>query len=446
MNIKKIFSIILSSAFIVTLASGCDITDIGTDNMLRPPKTMGDEAVIEQLIADTAKSGYTLKYPQSGNYRSAIIMQDLDDNKSNEAVAFFADKDDTAKIHMLVMYSKDDKWHISSDNITETTDVNRIDFADVDGDGNSEIIVGYSTYSTNISKLNCYGYADGKTSEINSGQNYSSFYCGDFDGDGYDEIMSLLLFTTENEASATMLDYDSEKNSIYSKATVGMDPNVIKYKNVLITKLDDSTNGIIVDGNFATDELDTQIIYYSKDLSLLRNPLYSEKHKNITQRSSSVISSDVDGDGFVEIPIVSKLPHISDDTAQTADKIEWDSFAPKNESLTKKQYMIPNYNYNYTFKMPDKWIDENITAKSDTKKGTMDFYEWNKNKTGDMLFEIKVFGIEDWNIGKYSDGYTLISKDTKYAYAFIINKTDNKLSLTSDEIKTAFSQFTEVVV
>ena len=65
MKVKAVISAALLCAFAIS-ASGCDGADIGTDNLIRPPKTVGDEAEIEQLIADTAGSGYTLRYPKSG--------------------------------------------------------------------------------------------------------------------------------------------------------------------------------------------------------------------------------------------------------------------------------------------------------------------------------------------------------------------------------------------
>ena len=88
MKIKNVLSAFLIAALIAVSTGGCNVTDLGSDSLLRPPKTMGDEAEIEQLIADTAKHGYTLKYPKSGSYRSAIIMSDLDGDGVDEAVPF----------------------------------------------------------------------------------------------------------------------------------------------------------------------------------------------------------------------------------------------------------------------------------------------------------------------------------------------------------------------
>ena len=53
MKVKAVISAALLCAFAIS-ASGCDGADIGTDNLIRPPKTVGDEAEIEQLIAETA--------------------------------------------------------------------------------------------------------------------------------------------------------------------------------------------------------------------------------------------------------------------------------------------------------------------------------------------------------------------------------------------------------
>ena len=440
MKLKAVLSATILGAFILTSASGCSLTDFSSESLLRPPKTTGDEAEIEQLISDCAENGYTLKYPKSGNYRSAIIMSDLDGDQTDEAIAFFREKDDVTRIHMLVMYNDNNEWKLSSDYITETTDIDCVDFSDVNGSGSLEILIGYATYTPNINFMSCYTYDNGTTAEIKSGQNYSSFYCGDFNSDSKNEIMMLSLFTTEAEAKATMLDYNKDNNSLYAKATVVMDPNVVKYKTIALSDLGENTTGVVVDGLSANNELCTQIVYFNKELSLLRNPLYKEKTRNITQRSCTIISSDIDEDNIVEIPTVSKLPSSKAEQQDTiADRLVWNNFSIQNEAFSAKANLIANYNQGYTLKMPDKWLNNTVTAVINSEENTMTVYEWNKNKLGDKLFEIKVFNTTDWDSGKDNDEYTLIYKDNINAYTFINSNTKSQYSLTDDEIKTAFS-------
>lgn len=438
MKIKKLISALVLGSMLVGL-SGCNITDFSAENLLRPPKAVGDEAEIEQLIAKTADSGYTLKYPKNGKFRSAIIMTDLDGNDSNEAVAFFRNSAETSSVHMLVMYSKDNSWEIASDNIFETTDIDSVDFADLTGNGKAEIIVNSTTYTPNVGKLSCYSYSEGKTNEVGSGQSCSSFVTGDFDNDGTSEIMSLVLYTTENEALASMLDYNEDSKSLYAKAMANMDPNVVKYKNIAVTKLDNDITGIVVDGTSANEVTNTQVIFYSRDLAILRNPLFKEKAKNITQRSSQVICSDIDKDGKLEIPVTLDLPKQSGDSKNIyADKIIWNSFDTSKEALVAKQAVIINYDYMFMMNYADKWSENKVTAITDLESETTSFYAWNGTKLDTELFEIKVFPISEWESGK-SDDFTLITKDDKYAYTFNNINPDTQISLSDDEIKTGFS-------
>lgn len=435
MKLKKTAAL-LSAAVIICL-SGCNVADMSFEDSLRPPRTMGDEAEIEKLISDTVGGKYILKYPKSGAYRSAIIKNDLNGDGNEEAIAFFRGKDETAGVHMLVMYNVDDEWKISSDFVTETTDVDCVDFADINENNGLEIIAGYTTYTPNINFLSCYSYSDGVTDTITSGQNYSSFCCSNLDGKGKSEILTLTLFNAENEAKASMLEYSKDKKQIYVKASVPMDPNVVKYQKIGITDLEGSEKGVIVDGSFADEQLVSQVIYYNQSLAVLRNPLYKEKQKNPTTRISTLLSTDYDGDSKLEIPMIEKLPGAPAEENQTvADKVSWCSFNTKSENLTVKGIVAENYKCGFFVKIPGKWSNGSYTAFNTEK--SMKLYEWRQNTAGEELFEIRVFDVAAWDQGKI-DGYTLIYRDNRYAYTFTNPQGQSQMKLTDDEIKTAFA-------
>ena len=435
MKLKNLAAVILAAS--TALLCGCNIADLSFEESLRPPRTMGDEAEIEKLISKTAGSNYTLKYPKSGSYRSAIIMNDLNGDGVDEAIAFFKGKDETAGVHMLLMYDQDGEWKTSGDYVTETTDVDCVDFADIDENNGLEIIVGYTTYTPNVNFLACYTYSNGVTDTIQAGQNYSSFYCGNLDNNGKSEIITLSLFNAENQAKASMLSYSKEKKQIFVKASAPMDPNVVKIKSIGMSDFDGSVKGVVVDGSFASEELVTQVIYYNQTLAVLRNPLYKEKQKNPTTRTVSVLSTDFDGDSKLEIPMAEKLPFHGEDMALTvADKISWCSFNPANETLTVKSVVAENRKCGFSVKQPSKWVDRSYTAIND--ENSMKLYEWVNNALGEELFEVKAFDVSAWDKGKI-DGFTLIYRDNRYAYAFTNPQGKSPMKLTDDEIKTAFS-------
>lgn len=434
---------VLGSILLIT-ASGCSFAELGLEDALRPPKATGDESEIEQLISDSARDAYTLKYPKSGDYRSAIIMKDLNGDDTDEAVAFFRVKDDATSVHMLVMNEIEGKWKISGDFVTETTDVDCVGFADLCEGDELEILVGYTTYTPNINFLSCYSYSQGETSTIQSKQSYSAFYCGDLDSSGKSEVITLTLYNADNEAKATMLEYSENKKALYAKSSVAMDPSVVKFRHAVFSKLVDGSNGIAVDGSYASEEICSQVIYFNEDLAVLRNPLYKEKVKNPTLRTCEVFSDDISGNGEIEIPIVEKLPYYGVDMSKNvADKITLCGFNPSTESLEAKNNYTANYNYRFKFKIPDSWENGSFTAVNNENSTV--FYEWQKSSLGSELFEIKAFDVTDWDQGKDSDEYTLIYRDNRYAYTFRNNLDENsRLDMTDDEIKTAFSVISDL--
>lgn len=438
----RIIPALLGAALLLTLG-GCDFSDLSSDSMLRPPKTMGDEAEIEQLISASADGDYILKYPKSGSYRSAVIMKDLDGDGTEEAVAFFRAKDVPTNVHMLVMYDKDGHWEISGDFITETTDVDCVEFSDVDEDPSLEILAGYTTYTPNSNFLMCYSYHGETTDSIQSGQSYSSFCCGNLDGAGKNEVLTLMLYSADNEARATMLSYSSAKNALYARSNAAMDPNIVRYKSVVFADIATDVKGVAVDGTLAGEETETQIIYYNRDLAALRNPLYRDKAKNSTLRTCPVVCTDVDNESSIEIPQVQQLPHTgAEDAAAVADKIIWCGFDVSNESLVPKVNMAANYAYNYTVKIPSTWENGSYSAMNSEDKSSMTFCEWYNRSAGESLFEIKVFEAAAWDRGNETDDYALIYRDNRYAYSYRIFNTESALSLSDDEIKRAFSVLT----
>ena len=434
----------LAGAMLLCSMSGCSFMELDLADALRPPKTMGDEAAIEQLISDTAKGSYTLKYPKNGSYRSAIIMKDLDGDETAEAVAFFRGKEETAKLHMLVMREDEGEWIVSGDFVTETTDVDCVDFARITNSEHPDILVGYTTYTPGVNFLSCYTFDGSDTAAVSAGQTYSAFYCGSLDAADRSQIIALSLYNADEEAKATMLEYDAEKRALFAKSSVSMDPGVVKYRHAAIGELENGVKGIAVDGSYATEEIVTQVIYYKKELALLRNPLYQDKTRNLTQRTLRVYSEDLNNDRLIDIPTVEKLPFAgADNASQTADRVTRCSFNTKDESLKKQSDYVVNFDYAFSIRIPEGWKAGTYTAVFDGRLTT--FYSWEHGARGDLLFEIRAFDVTDWDKGKDTDGYTLIYRDNRTAYTLRNNTdSDSQFALTDNEIKTSFSVFSEI--
>ena len=77
LHLKIKFMVLSFSLFLVSLLSGCTVSTFQIQNLMRPPKSTGYKAEIQKVIEEVTGSSIILKYPQRGEYRSAVIMKDV---------------------------------------------------------------------------------------------------------------------------------------------------------------------------------------------------------------------------------------------------------------------------------------------------------------------------------------------------------------------------------
>lgn len=421
------------SLLLIPLASclmlnSCSIAMSGAE-LIHPPKITGNEAQIENLIETSAKGKYTLRYPKSGEHRSAIIVEDIDNDQTNEAIAFYHTE---AETHILFMYEENDKWEISNDFATSHSDVDCIEFTDYDFDGYKEIFTGFVTDTPGINELTVFDFngETHQTSHIDFSYQYSKFTTGDYDKDGANEAMLLTLKTSDTDARATLVDYDGE--NLYALASCSIDSTVTKYENVMSATVDENITGVVIDG-LLTNGYNSQIILYDTDTKALINSLSSPVS---TERSQTIYSQDIDNDTFVEVPSLSicDTPKGKSES-DMAQLVTWYNFNTANYELEFDKCSITNFDYKFNFYLPINFVGTTTALVSEDKK-TVSVYHYNKNKLGDLLITFKVF--EEDNIEK---DYTLLESNSEYSYAYQINQGDLPLYIDDSTIKSNFTLF-----
>ena len=102
--LKKIISLFLVFAFVLSL-SGCSTANLSEGDLLAPPKPAGEMHKIQKALEKAVKSSVKLKYPTSGEYRSACILKDLDNNGKNDyCIALYAVGEEASQnIHINVI-------------------------------------------------------------------------------------------------------------------------------------------------------------------------------------------------------------------------------------------------------------------------------------------------------------------------------------------------------
>lgn len=418
---------------IVTLFGGCSL-GINDPGLLSPPKITGREAKLENLISQTAQEDYKLKYPQSGDYRSAIITKDFNSDGKDEAIAFYSTASDENYVNMLVMYDAGKEWRTSKNFKLKFSDIGLISFSDYDYDGEEEIFVGLKNGTENTGELNIFDYdtKNHASKQIDFKTDYSGFTTGDYDRDGTSEILVFNLDSDETDASATLFDYD--KNKIYTLAKCDMDQNITKFENTASGLINKDTMGVAVDG-LLENGYSSQVIYYNNSKHELYNYPITVGKKQNTVRSFKVSSTDIDHDGYIEIPIIKNSSAKSDSENESiAPVINWSELNTKNNKLQTKVKCVSNFEFGYYFKLPESFSDATAATLSEDKR-TMKIYSKKQNSIDKLIVTFKIF-----DVGSSSDemaDYSTLESYNQYIYSYKIEK-NTPIKIDGETIKENF--------
>lgn len=431
MKLKLSFILALITALIFT---GCSLSPNGSD-LLHPPKTTGNEAEIEQLIESTAKGSYMLKYPNNGDYRSAIITKDFDKDGKYEAIAFYRTTDNEPVTNMLIMSDTKKGFKTCLNYETQYTDIDCVQFADYDFDGIDEILVGFVTYTSGINELVAFDYnAENDTAKaVELTSHYSSFTTGDYDFDGSMEIMLLTLSSADTKAKATLIDYD--KNQLYIQSSCNMDSNVTRFENIQSALINTDTYGVIVDG-FTSDSYNSQVIVFNE------TELQIEVCKATAERTQPMKSRDIDEDGFIEIPEISSSPMAKKaDPQSAAPMITWYGSVGENNSTAflPEIYSFGNFEYSYGFMLPDNLVN-NTTAVTSADNKTLSIYHLKNNRQGKLILTFKIF--DSGNSPERDSSFTLLESMDGLDYCYSISDSG---IIGDDTVKANFTLYNKGV-
>ncbi len=427
--------------FLCTTLAGCTSAGFDNTDLLRPPRATGDKAQIQEVIESKAGGDYTLKYPQNGDYRSAIITQDLDKDGIEEAIALYRPSGETSATHILFIKEIDGVWQATGDFTNQNTEVDKICIGDIDGDGSDEVAVSWSNYVAPVNQMTVYLHNGKKMREIQIDETYSQFILTDLTNDNIEDILLLSLGASDIPATAKLLQYNTDLQAIYTRSVTEMSSAVTRYTSVQAGETSDKNSAVFVDGMSMNNTLTTEVLYWNQEKAGLENPLYTVKNgvsSNRTERATSSVCQDINSDGIMEIPTVTSMPKQSTEKDESVcNRTDWNTIRAQDGRLTSVMQTVINSTDGYYFIIPDKWTDK-ITARIDTTARSITFYEWvgtgRLARKGSSLLTIQVFTEKDWSERKGTEGFVEMLDHSGLIYAVRVPEEESMLTLSLSEI------------
>ena len=384
--------------------SGCSLFGLDARTLMRPPRATGEQAGVYDLLEQKGGASFSLCYPAAGDYRSAIILHDLDGDGTEEAIVFYqADPKDTSA-WVLFCKQGNDGWQDAGSFENTAGRVDRVCFGDLDGDGSDEAIIGWGSSATGTTSIGVYREKDGKTTETKLSQPYTEVAPLDFDGDGKAELFTANLAADGGRFTASLLRLQDGTPQMMGSAL--LDAGVRQFSSLKAGKLADNVPGVLLDCQMENGSYLTEMFYWDAESQSLRTPLYSTS-KNISLRSVPINCVDTNGDGVIAFPVVSRLPGYAGTAADdVGNVVQWTGLKGLNGDYQTFSSAICNARDGYSFLLPDAWKAA-ITTRYDENARQLSIYTWDaqKNAAGSPLLEIQSLSAQAWQSMSGSSGY-----------------------------------------
>ena len=412
------------------MLSGCNFRiSSSIDDLISPLSPFGDNADIKNALDEYLKNGYSLKTPGTGKYITSYSFFDLNDDGTDEAIAFYEPSDNLGTINMAVIGKTDSEWQVLINIKGEGKDISSLDFIDINSDSREEIFVCWDAISNSSNHQLCvYSYSDNKgkveLKKIDESITVNNYIAVDLLND---ETPELLLFeiNSGSSSSAKAELYSLKGNFFRLLGETRLDSHITSYQNIKIEKAENDTrvyaDAIGSDG----ESMLTEIIYWSNGYNTIISPFfsYSTGLTSGTSRNSMLQSADVNGDGLIEVPVdytVKKLP-------DEVRAIDWKIY--KNTILIHKNYSLFAKNDRYTVLIPDDIIKE-ISVEYNQKTREMTVLNRESKKT--------VFSVIPVLKGIYSEedyqGYEVVLEASGYYY-IARQGDDEEIVISAEQLK-----------
>lgn len=436
---RRLVSAVIAAIICFTLC-GCDFFTSNTAELLSPPELSGDISPIAEAIAKSAGGEYTLKYPSDGNFRSAVVQNDIDSDGRLEAFAFYSMKEkengaETVNMYISVITLNDGKWLCADKQKVVAGGVERIDFCDLDGDGILEILVGWEIYGTSEMQLAVYSFKNQKLTQRTM-QRYSRFVCCDLDEDGLNEILIIKSNAAEQLNTAGI--YRLTESGVTELYSCELDKTVQSVGEPVVSHLSSGRPAVYIDEIKGIGAI-TEVLFIEKNQ--LVNPLMNTESRETlaTLRSADIGVKDINDDGIIEIPVQENVPSLT--KSNLNEKLYLTNWCSYNgEALTNQMTAMINSNDGYYYILSQKWADQ-IAVLKDTDKRLREIYLYDSETQAaiEMLVSFMTVSRVDWESGKFAEtGYEIITKNEVYVYLCKISDTAQSQGLTLDVISKNF--------
>lgn len=424
----ELFAVIAAALF---LFSGCSLA--GIDELYSLPQASKEYLQLQELIDNEIKAGSEYSAPTTGSLRQSVQLMDLDGDGINEALAFLRNKDLQPEI--CVYRKTEGKYALAATIAGDGTAIGRVECADIDCDGVSEILVSWEV-SAELRLLKVYSMKDWKSSVLLTAS-CVDFQLGDLDSNGLTDVIALNL-----EASGGVVDmYTIYKSGNVAQKSARLSASLKAADRFRIAAIADDTPAVFVEGPYSADDkrdLLTDIVVFTD--GELKNISCGTTEDSSAKRQFSVYSTDIDGNGSLDVPFAEKLSG-----AVEYWIFDWYTYDGDGKNV-KCASTFHNYTDGWFLVLPDEWRSTVSIRREGSVSGEKSvIFSTVDEETGALTDRLAIYTLTDENRTERAtiDGRFVLMSSGTVVYAAKIMDSDgaqqdiiSRFRLISSEFNT----------
>lgn len=157
---------ILCAFLSLLVLTGCELELASPDSLITAPKSDQEKLQQREAISDFLVQGESLIIPEGMTYNEVYQYVDIDQDKKDEMVAFYANKENNFTLGFMILDQRDGEWYLKDKAVAYGTGINYFEVADLDGDGTEEFLLGVQAGYATQKELYIYHLDGAKIKEV----------------------------------------------------------------------------------------------------------------------------------------------------------------------------------------------------------------------------------------------------------------------------------------
>ena len=440
---KRLWALALGLLLAGTL-SGCSLPKLtlNSEDLYSLPTLPAEYTELNTQLNAILESGAEYAAPTSGANIQAVQLVDLDGDGQEEAVAFFRNTAEEKPLKVYIFTAEGDSY-VQTDLIEGSgTGVYSVAYTDLDGDGRSELLVGW-TATAELRVLEVYALGPGGA-ELLVSSDYVKYTTVDLD---QDQRQELVVFHADAEGDG-IADYYSWQadGSFASQSSARLSVTMAELNQqgrVTQGTLQGDIPALFVTGVTETARAVTDI------LAVRSGELANIVLSDLTGVSgeiapfASLYPTDLNNDGITEVPAPREIYALDTEVGPSFQWVDWYAYDGAGRSQLAQQ-TYHNVEDGWYLRLPETWMDRIwISRTTSADEATVTFSRLEEGRAEPFLRITAITGANRETRAARSSRF-LLSRQSEVIYTGELLEANNTwyYGMTADEVRAAFSLIT----